>query len=95
MLLGKQRQNGVKTAGGLLVFIWTKTGAPVQSLICTGKFLYLPTQTELTMDSNIVLFLDCKAVADEIVTKRHKNIICDEINIFIHSTVDSIALFFL
>lgn len=95
MLLGKQRQNGVKTAGGLLVFIWTKTGAPVQSLICTGKFLYLPTQTELTMDSNIVLFLDCKAVADEALLSATKKIICDEINIFIHSMVDSISLCFL
>ncbi|XP_038555077.1 DUF4554 domain-containing protein isoform X2 [Micropterus salmoides] len=36
MLLGKQRQqHGLKTTGGLLVLLWTETGASVQSLNCT------------------------------------------------------------
>ncbi|XP_044220653.1 DUF4554 domain-containing protein isoform X2 [Thunnus albacares] len=36
MILRKQRQQqGVKTAGGLLVLLWPETGAPVQSLNCT------------------------------------------------------------
>ncbi|XP_041800654.1 DUF4554 domain-containing protein [Chelmon rostratus] len=36
MLLEKQRQQrGLKTAGGLLVLLWTETGASVQSLNCT------------------------------------------------------------
>ncbi|KAG8003994.1 Thiosulfate sulfurtransferase/rhodanese-like domain-containing protein 1, partial [Nibea albiflora] len=36
MLLGKQRQQrAVKTAGGLLVLLWTTTGEAVQSLNCT------------------------------------------------------------
>lgn len=38
MFLGKQRrQRGLKTAGGLLVLLWTETGASAQSLNCTGK----------------------------------------------------------
>ncbi|KAE8285862.1 hypothetical protein D5F01_LYC15531 [Larimichthys crocea] len=35
MLLGKQRGVRVQAAGGLLVLLWTKTGAAVQSLNCT------------------------------------------------------------
>ncbi|XP_042275920.1 DUF4554 domain-containing protein isoform X2 [Thunnus maccoyii] len=36
MILRKQRQQqGVKTAGGLLVLLWPETAAPVQSLNCT------------------------------------------------------------
>ncbi|XP_073342451.1 type 2 DNA topoisomerase 6 subunit B-like [Pagrus major] len=36
MILGKQRRRcGLKTAGGLLVLLWTETGASVQSLNCT------------------------------------------------------------
>eukprot|EP00064_Thunnus_orientalis_P012307 superscaffoldBa00001873_g12342 len=36
MILRKQRQQqGMKTAGGLLVLLWPETGAPVQSLNCT------------------------------------------------------------
>lgn len=38
MLLGKIRQrHGSKTAGGLLVLLWTEAEASVQSLNCTGK----------------------------------------------------------
>ncbi|XP_042349420.1 DUF4554 domain-containing protein [Plectropomus leopardus] len=36
MILGKQRQqHGLRTAGGLLVLLWTETGASVKSLNCT------------------------------------------------------------
>lgn len=38
MLMGKQRrQHGLKTAGGLLVLLWTETGASGHSLNCTGE----------------------------------------------------------